>query len=143
MKRGIQTKHEINAPLNAVWDLIKTGARWEDWLPILAGSKVEGNSRTCDVPAPDGSTTDVFEEIFLASDLEKTFVYQINKQQSFPATDIVGYIKLEENGDATTMYWSVEMTVESDEVFGGLKGQIEEIYAMGAGKLQELATVAA
>ena len=142
MKKGIQTKHDINAPIEAVWDLIKTGEQWEAWLPILAGSNVEGNSRTCDVPTPDGQI-DVLEELFLASDLEKTFLYQINKQQSFPATDIVGYIRLVENGATTTMYWSVQMNVESEEVFAALKGQIEEIYGAGAAKLQELATVPA
>jgi len=142
VKKGIQTKHVIAAPIAAVWDLIKTGEKWEDWLSILSGSKVEGNSRTCNMPHPDGKE-DVFEEIFLASNLEKTFLYQINKQQSFPASDIVGYIKLEAKGDSTTMYWSVEMNVESEAVFGELKGQIEHIYAEGAKKLEALATVAA
>ncbi|WP_430967000.1 SRPBCC family protein [Spongiimicrobium sp. 2-473A-2-J] len=142
MKKGIQTQHKIKAPITDIWDLIKTGEKWEDWLPILAGSKVVGNTRTCDVPTPDGNK-DIFEEIFLVSDLEKTFVYQIHKQHSFPATDIVGYIKLEENGNSTTMYWSVEMNVASDEIFTELKGQIEHIYAEGASKLEELATTAA
>ena len=142
MKKAIQTTHQLEAPADAIWDLIKTGGRWEDWLPILAGSKVNGNARTCDVPAPDGSM-DLLEELFLASDVEKTFLYQINKQQSFPASDIVGYIRLVSSGEATTMYWSVEMEVESEEVFGMLKAQIEEIYAAGAAKLQELALVAA
>ena len=140
MTKGIQTKHHIKAPASAVWDLIKTGEKWENWLPILAGSKVQGNSRTCDVPSPEGDI-DVFEEIFLASDLEKTFLYQIDKQQSFPATNIVGYIRLEANGDESTLFWSVQMEVESEEVFTALKGQVEEIYAMGAAKLEELAAV--
>lgn len=142
MKKGIQTKHNIEAPINAVWDLIKTGAQWEKWLPILSGSNVDGNKRTCDVPTPDGGK-DVFEELFLASNLEKTFVYQIHKQESFPANDIVGYIKLEEDGNNTKMLWSVEMDVESDEIFNELKGQIEHIYAEGASNLENLATATA
>lgn len=143
MKKFIKTTHEINAPIDSIWDLVKTGAKWEDWLPILAGSKVEGNSRTCDVPSPDGSSLDVFEELFLVSEAEKTFTYQINKQQSFPAKDIVGIIRLVENGENTTMYWSVEMDVEAEEIFTEMKGQIEQIYGEGAKKLEELATVAA
>ena len=142
MKKFIKTKHEINAPIGSIWDLVKTGVKWEDWLPILTGSKVEGNSRTCDVPSPDGNV-DVFEEQFLASEAEKTFTYQINKQQSFPAKDIVGIIRLVENGANTTMYWSVEMEVEAEEIFTEMKGQIEHIYGEGAKKLEELATVAA
>lgn len=142
MRKAIQTIHKIEAPVETVWDLIKSGEKWENWLPILTGSKVDGNNRTCEVPTPDGNT-DVLEELFLASGVEKTFIYQINKQQSFPATDIVGYIRLVEENDATTLYWSVEMTVESEEVFAALRGQIEEIYATGASKLQELAAVSA
>jgi len=142
MKKAIQTTHTITAPVDAIWDLIRTGEKWEDWLPILGGSKVNGNHRTCDVPTPDGNQ-DVFEEIFLAMDAEKTFLYQINKQQSFPATDIVGSIRLEGTGESTTMYWSVEMDVETEETFTALKGQIEEIYKASAAKLQELAAVPA
>lgn len=143
MKKGIQTKHEIKAPIAAVWDLLKTGEKWEDWLPILAGSQVKGHTRTCDVPGPDGQT-DVFEEVFLASNLEKTFVYQINQQQSFPASDIIGYIRLEAQADSSTlMHWSVEMHVESEEVFVGMKGQIEHIYSEGAKQLESLAKVMA
>ena len=142
MRKAIQTIHKIEAPVETVWDLIKSGEKWENWLPILTGSKVDGNNRTCEVPTPDGNK-DVLEELFLASGVEKTFIYQINKQQSFPATDIVGYIRLVEENDATTLYWSVEMTVESEEVFAALRGQIEEIYATGASKLQELAAVSA
>ncbi|MEO1437208.1 MAG: SRPBCC family protein [Bacteroidota bacterium] len=142
MRKGIQTVHELKAPIQAVWDRIKTGANWEDWLPILAGSAVTGNHRTCNVPGPDG-TEDVFEELFLAMDLEKTFIYQIHKQQSFPASDIIGFIRLNENGASTTMHWSVEMTVESEEIFQGLKGQIEMIYGDATNKLEELANVTA
>ncbi len=125
-----------------IWDLIKTGEKWEDWLSILSGSNVKGNNRTCNVPTPNGST-DVLEETFLASNIEKTFVYSINKQASFPASDIVGIIRLVPNGEQTAMHWSVEMEVASDEIFTELKGQIEQIYAQGAAKLQELAGVTA
>ena len=142
MKKSIQTVHKIVAPVENVWEFIKSGEKWEKWLPILSGSEVVGNSRTCDMPTEDGNK-DVFEELFIASDAEKTFIYQINKQQSFPADDIVGYIRLTETGDFTTMYWTVEMSIDSEEVFAPLKEQIEGIYASGAAKLEDLATVSA
>lgn len=138
MKKGIQTKHEIQAPITAVWDLIKTGEQWEDWLSILVGSNVIGNTRTCNVPTPDGKQ-DIFEETFLASNLERIFIYQINKQQSFPAADLIGCIKLQEDGNKTIMYWSIEMSVESEDIFDELKTQIEHVYAEGVKKLEELA----
>ncbi|WP_430906366.1 SRPBCC family protein [Maribacter sp. 2-571] len=139
MKRGIQTQHHIKAPITTVWDFIKTGAQWEQWLPILSGSQVNGNKRTCEIPTPDGGK-DVMEELFLVSDIEKTFVYQVHKQASFPAEDIVGYIRLEEKGADTALFWSVEMNVASEEVFNQLKGQIEHIYSESTSNLEQLAT---
>lgn len=134
MKKAIQTTHELNAPLNPVWNLVKTGANWENWLPILTDSRVEGNTRYCDL-----ENGDVLEEKFLASDIEKTFMYAIEKQQSFPATDITAIMRLEENGKGTRLHWSVEMEVESEEAFQGLKENIEGIYSASAQKLAELA----
>ena len=141
MKKSIKTQHSIQAPANAVWDLIKTGANWEDWLPILSGSKVEGNIRTCDLTTPDGGI-DVLEESFLAFETDMLFMYQINKQQSFPATDIVAYMKVNDNDGKTLLNWNVEMNVDSEETFDMIKTQITQIYSASASRLEELATVA-
>jgi uncharacterized protein YndB with AHSA1/START domain len=135
MYKAIQTTHEINAPIDTVWSLIKTGANWEDWLPILKGSRVEGNSRFCDL-----ENGDTLEEIFLASTVEKTFIYTIHKQQSFPAENIVGIMKLETINEHTQLKWSVEMDVENEETFQALKEQISQVYTASAAKLGELAT---
>ena len=138
MKKGIQTRHQINAPIESVWSHIATGAQWENWLPILSGSKVSGNTRTCNLFGPDGHE-DVLQESFLASNLEKTFIYQINQQQSFPATDIVGYMKLEGDEKATTLHWSVEKSVKSEEDFANIQTQISFIYTEAAKQLEALA----
>jgi len=135
MRKVIQTTHEINAPIGKVWDLIKTGERWEEWIPILSGSKIENNTRYCEVANSD----DVLEERFLASDAEKTFIYSIDRQHSFPATDIIAIIRLEENEDKTNMYWTAEMLPMNDEAAIGLAQQIPEIYAASAAMLENLA----
>ncbi|MEO1012983.1 MAG: SRPBCC family protein [Bacteroidota bacterium] len=134
MKKVIKTQFDLEAPLQYVWKLIKTGERWEDWFSILSGSKVEGRKRTCEL-----YNGDCLDEIFTVSDAEKTFIYHVNQQQTFPAEDIVGIIRLQEKGKKTRMYWSVEMTVSSDEVFSELKPQIEQMYAEAANTLNELA----
>lgn len=135
MKKGIQTRHKLDVPVDAVWNAISNGAEWENWLPILSGSTVSGNKRTCVLPTEDGGE-DIIEELFLASNLEKTFIYQINQQNTFPASDIIACIKLLAEGESTTMLWSVEMNVESDEVFEQIRPQIEEIYSQGASQLE-------
>ncbi|MEO1652440.1 MAG: SRPBCC family protein [Bacteroidota bacterium] len=134
MQKAIQTKHQIQAPVSQVWSLIKSGEKWEDWFPILTGSRVEGNQRYCDL-----DNGDTLEELFLSSEAEKTFVYTIQKQKSFPATNITGIMRLEANGpDATTLHWSVDMEVENEEVFAQLKENIAQMYAASAHRLEEL-----
>ena len=137
MKKEIQTKHRINANIESVWNFIKTGEKWENWLPILTGSRVEGNSRFCDL-----HNGDVMEEKFLASNVEKTFIYSIEKQESFPARDIVGIIKLEEGDDTGfDLLWSVELEVDDNDTYLALKENIEGIYSSSAAELQKLALV--
>ncbi|MEM6699636.1 MAG: SRPBCC family protein [Bacteroidota bacterium] len=138
MQKAIQTQHQINAPAESIWDLIKTGANWEDWFPILTGSRVEGNSRYCDL-----ENGDTLEESFLASNVEKTFIYTIHKQASFPAENIIGILRLEEKTPtATTLNWSVEMDIADEASFQALKDQIHQMYAASSVKLGELALVA-
>ena len=135
MKKSIKTTHTLAAPLDQVWDLIKTGEQWERWLPILTGSRVEGNQRYCDM-----ENGDVLEERFLASEAERTFIYAIDKQASFPATNIVGMMRLEATDDThTTLHWSVDMDVADEATFQGLRQNIEGLYEASASQLQSLA----
>lgn len=135
MKKAIQTIHQLNAPVEKIWDLVKTGKSWENWLPILSASKVEGNLRHCQL-----DNGDVMEEQFLASNIEKTFIYTIHQQSTFPAENIVGIIRLEPiNETQTKLYWSVEMEVENEATFSMLKENIEGVYTASAQQLQALA----
>lgn len=136
MKRFIKTEHHISAAINTLWPLISTGANWELWFPILKGSRIENDKRYCYL-----DNGDTLEESFLASNAEHTFIYTITKQASFPAENIVGIIKLKKNNPVgTTISWSVEMDVASDEVFEELKHSIEAMYSEAVLKLNEIAS---
>lgn len=139
MQKAIETVHQINAPIDRVWALIESGAKWEDWFSILKDSRVEGSSRFCDL-----ENGDVLEEKFLASQAQKTFIYNVHKQASFPAENIVAAMRLEANGvKETRLYWTVDLEVADEETFEGLKGQISHLYAEAAAKLQVLANAKA
>ncbi len=138
MKRFIKTEHHLSTSVNKLWPLISSGANWESWFPILKGSRVENNIRYCYL-----DNGDTLEEAFLASNAENTFMYTIHKQASFPAENIVGIIKLKANNPVgTTILWSVEMDVASDEVFEELKQSIEAMYSEAILKLNDLASEA-
>lgn len=136
MKRFISTQHEIAAPVDQVWTAIAKGDGVEAWIPIIKSSKLEGgNRRFCEMH--EGGN---LEETILVSEGTKTFMYSIDKQEAFPAKDIVGTMRVTELADnKTKLFWDVEMKVEGDEVFAELKKNIEQIYQMSAAKLSEVA----
>jgi len=135
MKRFISTTHEINAPIEKVWAQIAQGDGCENWLTIIKASRLEeGNRRVCTMQ--EGGD---LEETILKSDGTKTFMYRINKQQAFPATNIVVTMRLLVENDATVLNWDVEMDVEEDEAFAQIKAMIEQVYASSAAQLAEIA----
>ncbi len=135
MKRFISTQHEIPAPATQVWGTIAKGVEVEKWLPIIKSSRFEGeNKRLCEMV--EGGN---LEETILASEATQTFIYRIDQQSAFPATDIVGVMRVEGQDEGNSrLYWDVEMQVESDEVFSELKSNIEQIYAVSAANLGKL-----
>ena len=136
MKRFIKTEHHLSASIDQLWLLISSGANWESWFPILKGSRIENNKRYCYL-----DNGDTLEESFLASNAEHTFIYTIHEQASFPADNIVGIIQLKANKPiGTTILWSVEMDISSDEVFEELKQSIENMYSEAISNLNKLAS---
>jgi len=136
MKRFIKTEHQVSAPIENVWAKIAQGDGCENWLTIIKESRLEeGNRRVCTMH--EGGD---LNETILKSDGTKTFMYRIDKQEAFPATDIVGTMRLEQIDDNTTkLLWDVEMFVEADEAFEQIKGMTEQVYAGSAEKLAEIA----
>ena len=136
MKRVINTEHEINAPVNKVWDLIAQGDGVESWIPIIKSSKIEqGNRRFCEMH--EGGD---LEETFLISEVKRTFMYSIDKQEAFPASNIVGTIKVEAIDEGhTRLFWDVEMDVEGEETFSALKNKIVQVYTLSAAELSKVA----
>ena len=126
----------LNATPEFVWEIVGAVDGVEKWFaPMITSCRVEGNKRYCNL-----DNGDVLEEQFLVSNAEKTFVYTIHKQTSFPAENIVGIIRLEQSGEElTTLYWSVDLEVENEETFQALKENISGVYSASAEKLQELA----
>ena len=138
MKKAIRTTHHIKAPVQEVWSLIQSGANWENWFPILTGSRVEGTDRFCEL-----ENGDTLEEKFLASQAEMTFVYNVHKQASFPAENIVGIMRLVENGDGSTiLYWSLDLEVADQATFEALNENVSGMYTAAAAQLEKLANEA-
>ena len=134
MKRFISTAHEIDAPTKEVWSIIARGDKVESWIPIIKSSKLEnGNKRYCEMH--EGGD---LEETFLVSEGTRTFMYSIDKQEAFPAKNIVGTIRLQElPQNRTNLLWDLELEVEGDEIFAELKENIKQIYKLSAANLSK------
>lgn len=136
MKRFINTIHEVNASADKVWSLIAQGDGVESWIPIIKSSKIEnGNRRFCEMH--EGGN---LEETFIKSEAKRTFMYTIDKQEAFPATGIVGTIRVEAVDDQKSrLFWDLELDVEGAETFAELKTKIVQIYSMSVAQLSEVA----
>ena len=136
MKRFINTIHEVDAPADKVWSRIAQGDGVESWIPIIKSSKIEnGNRRLCEMH--EGGS---LEETFLISEAKRTFMYSIDKQEAFPATGIVGTIRIESVDDnRSRLFWDLELEVESADTFAELKPQIVEIYSRSAAQSSQVA----
>ncbi|MEL6190506.1 MAG: SRPBCC family protein [Bacteroidota bacterium] len=139
MKKVIETTHLLNAPMEEVWAHIKTGANWENWLPLLSSSEMkgegEGAKRVC--YTQDGHALQ--ETIVTSNDETKTFQYSIDEQEMLPMKDILGTIQLSEKAGQTQMDWKVDFELLVEEALPEVKVNIEEIYKQAAAKLDELA----
>lgn len=136
MKRFISTQHEIHAPIDKVWPLIAKGDGVESWIPIIKSSELRDNNQRFCVMHEGGDLV----ETILSSEGTKTFMYRIDQQEAFPASNIVGIMRVEEkDANQTRLYWDLELDVEQDEVFTELKKNIEQIYQLSASKLSDVA----
>ena len=138
MKKKIETTHELNAPIEKVWENVRTGAAWERWLPILSGSRIDGEGagakRVCQLQ--DGN--ELFETILTSDDQEKRFSYRIDQQSFMPISEVIGTMHFSEENGGTKLSWNVEFEVENEDTFQAVRPGIEEIYSTSSQKLAEI-----
>ena len=140
MRKVIKTSHQIESPIQAVWSIIAQGDKVESWLPIISESTLgDGNRRYCSLQ--DGSR---IEETILKSDINYTFLYAIDKQESFPIENAVGLIRLAEGAQGgTELFWDLEFDVAEEALFNEFRTTVEQVYAASAAQLQEISRVQA
>ena len=138
MNKSITTKHPIAATAataEAVWQLLRDGSGVDAWLPIVTACRIDGDKRVCEV---EGGQLD--ETILRSDDATRTFVYRIDAQPLFPATDITGTMRVEPAGpNACTLHWGVDLTLLDPEAWEQVRAGTEQLYAAGAQQLERLA----
>ena len=141
MKKVIETTHQIDASLEAVWTNVRTGADWERWMPLIASSEMQGEGAGAKRVCHTADQGDLYETILKADDDTKEFQYRIDEQTMLPAENVVGVMKLSVSGKGTRLDWSVsfDMDAAHEGAFPEIKKMIEDVYAASARQLEQLA----
>ncbi|GMN06443.1 hypothetical protein MTsPCn5_18320 [Croceitalea sp. MTPC5] len=140
MKKTIETSHYINAPLSKVWENVKSGENWENWVVLIESSTMngegEGATRVCNT-----HENGVLHETITKIDEEnKVFQYRIDKQEMVPASSVLGTLTFSEEGEGTRLEWIAELELLDEEPFPQIKEMTSQMYAASA---QQLETISA
>ncbi len=138
MKKTIETSHFINAPLDKVWNNVKSGENWEKWVVLIESSTMsgtgEGATRVCNT-----HENGILNETITKIDVEnKVFQYRIDKQEMVPASSIMGTLTFSEEGEGTRLQWDAELDLLDLEPFPQIKEMTSQMYAASAQQLEAI-----
>lgn len=112
----------INASAEDAWKVIGAVGGVDKWFaPLIQSCRVEGNKRYCTTEAGP-----LNEDVLEVNHQAKVFRYGIPKQQMIPVDNIMGTIKVVDNGNGSSIIeWSAtfdvlsEKEAEAKEMFKG------------------------
>ncbi len=133
MKKIISTIHTINAPSSNVWANIRKATGVNEWLPVITACHLDGDKRVCLTEKGEMNET-----ILQIDDEHKEFRYAIDNQPLLPIENVVGTMRVKEDGETTSLHWDLEFTIQDDSLFEMVKQAIEGMYAAGADGLEQV-----
>ena len=100
---NVSVKDTINASADKVWSTVGAISNVEQYIPMIASSKVEGSGlgakRTCVVTNEKGEEMGKIEEDIVSFDDEaKMYMYTITSSP-FPVENYIGTVKVTEKND--------------------------------------------
>lgn len=93
----------IKANPDAAWSVIGKVSGVEQWLSPITACRVEGDKRYCATEEGEFS-----EDILQVDHAHKTLRYAIPSQNMLPVENILGEMKVEDEGGAARISWSWE-----------------------------------
>ncbi len=133
MKKTISTLHTINAPSNKVWANISKATGVNEWLPVITACHLDGNKRVCTTEQGE-----MKETILKVDNGNQEFQYAIDSQPLLPIDNVVGTMKVVEDGAQTQLQWNLEFTIQDESLLEMVEQAIEGMYAAGAKGLETL-----
>jgi carbon monoxide dehydrogenase subunit G len=133
MKKIISTIHNINAPSSSVWANISKATGVNEWLPVITACHLDGDKRVCLTEQGEMNET-----ILKVDNANRLFQYSIDSQPLLPIENVVGTMKVNENGEQTQLQWDLEFNIKDESLFEMVKQAVEGMYAAGAAGLETI-----
>ncbi len=133
MKKKISTIHTIKAPSASVWANISKATGVNEWLPVITACHLDGDKRVCSTEQGEMNET-----ILKVDKTNQIFQYSIDSQPLLPIENVVGTMKVNENGEQTQLQWDLEFTINDESLFEMVKQAVEGMYAAGAAGLETI-----
>jgi len=123
---------EINATPEVVWGLLGDPGRIGEWLPALAGSTVEGDTRSC--TTQDGAQ--IRERIVEHSDAQRYYIYEVT-ESPFPLTFYRSRIAVEGHDGHTHVSWEADFRADPADAEGELTTMLAQMYRDGLASVRQ------
>lgn len=122
MKKSFTFERELETQNEAVWKLLASLDRVDDWAPIITSCRLEGSGngakRYC-TTADGGELVETILEVDAAS---RSIRYRVD--EGLPLSSYEGVFRLESRGDKAAVVWTIEAEGDADglaQVEGMLK----------------------
>lgn len=122
----------INASPESAWGIIGKVEGVDRWLAPITSCRVEGNKRYCGTEEGEFS-----EDILEVNNEEYVLKYAIPEQHLMPVSNILGQMKVTEDGGKANVEWSWEFDVE-DKDEAQAKEMLSGVGSMGIGGIETL-----
>ncbi|MBN8611094.1 MAG: SRPBCC family protein [Deltaproteobacteria bacterium] len=137
--KTVSVTKRIRVPVQVAWDVIRTGAHMDRWVPAITRCEVEGSGvgarRVCVV-----DDHEMHESIETVDDPSRLFQYRIQRQAMLPVRNVLGTLHLAACGaEETEVLWFVNFDLDDEAAWAPVRDGIEAIYRAGIDGLEAYA----
>lgn len=136
--RQVTLTKQVTASPDKVWEIIRKGDAINEWIPIIASCSLMGSGpgakRTC--VTADGKTLQ--ETIIRVDDMNREFIYRIDKQEMMPITNITNKLQVSSGMD-TTIKWTAEFDIADESMFPMVEQGLKDLFGIGIQGLEAAA----
>ena len=126
--KSVVVRRRISVPAQAAWEIIRTGAEVDRWVPVITSCRLEGTGsgakRLCTVNGQE-----VTESIATVDDPSRLFQYRIDRQSLMPIRNALGTVHVTAAGPTEAeVLWIMNFEVIDENAWPAVKQGMEEIY---------------